>query len=135
MQTATVTASDKASLGTLFDLCSYCIDTLRSTSSTTAPSLPSPSPFPTLPTPSPATLRTVCAEMLEASLLLSTTQLNLHARQGGQGSGFARTLGELGSETVEIVDKAVGLTVPGADAAKERNRKALLEILKRRLTA
>ncbi|BGP30898.1 hypothetical protein JCM10296v2_002658 [Rhodotorula toruloides] len=134
LPTATVTASDKASLGTLFDLCSYCIDTLRSTTSTAAPSLPSPSPFPTLPTPSQAALRIVCSEMLEASLLLATTQLGLQARQGGQGSGFARTLGELGSETAEIVDKALGLAVPGADAAKERNRKALLEVLKRRLT-
>ncbi|BGP61149.1 hypothetical protein NBRC10512v2_002466 [Rhodotorula toruloides] len=134
LPTATVTASDKASLGTLFDLCSYCIDTLRSTTSTAAPSLPSPSPFPTLPRPLQAALRTVCSEMLEASLLLATTQLGLHARQGGQGSGFARTLGELGSETAEIVDKAMGLTGPEADAAKERNRKALLEVLKRRLT-
>ncbi|KAK4331772.1 nucleoporin [Rhodotorula toruloides] len=134
LPTATVTASDKASLGTLFDLCSYCIDTLRSTTSTAAPSLPSPSPFPTLSPPSQASLRNVCSEMLEASLLLATTQLGLHARQGGQGTGFVRTLGELGSETAEIVDKALGLTVPGTDAAKERNRKALLEVLKRRLT-
>ncbi|GAA5852521.1 hypothetical protein JCM8547_002528 [Rhodosporidiobolus lusitaniae] len=142
LPTATVTATEKASLGTLFDLCSYTIDTLRSTSSSTTspPALPSSSPFPTLPPPSPAALRAACAETLETSLLLCATQLALHAKAAGQGAGQAggRTLQELGSEVVDLVDKASGTSVVAAvggkaDPKDERNRKALLEVIKGKL--
>ncbi|BGP46895.1 hypothetical protein JCM10450v2_002746 [Rhodotorula kratochvilovae] len=129
--TATVTSGDKASLGTLFDLSSYCIDTLRApVSASSAPSLPSPSPFPTLPSASQPALRAACAETLEACLLLSATQLALHAQQQG---GASRALHELGGEVGELVDKAAALSVPGAGKDEERNRKALLEVVKRKL--
>ncbi|GAA6027884.1 hypothetical protein JCM8097_001764 [Rhodosporidiobolus ruineniae] len=144
LPTATVTASEKASLGTLFDLSSYCIDTLRSsTTSTAPPALPSPSPFPSLTASSPAALRSACAETLEASLLLSATQLALHATTAGKGgASLARTLSELGSETVDLVDKAAGTAVAAgaggaggkADPNAERNRKALLEVIKAKLS-
>ncbi|GAA5969808.1 hypothetical protein JCM11641_008047 [Rhodosporidiobolus odoratus] len=140
LPTATVTASEKASLGTLFDLSSYCIDTLRSTSTATPPSFPSPSPFPSLPQPSSAVLRVTCAETLEACLLLSAAQLGLHAKASASGQGSAtstRTLNELGSETVDLVDKAIGTSVSTAggkaEPNQERNRKALLEIIKVKL--
>jgi nuclear pore complex protein Nup188 len=137
-QTATVTASEKSSLGTLFDLCSYSIDTLRSSasSSTSPPPFPSPSPFPSLPPTSPVALRSACAETLETSLLLASTQLALHAKSNHGGAALARTLGELGSEVVELVDKAAGTAVvPGGkeDPKVARNRKALLEVLKSKL--
>lgn len=126
-----MTAGDKASLGTLFDLSTFCIDTLRSPpASSPAPSLPSPSPFPTLPPASQPVLRAACAETLEACLLLSATQLALHAQQQG---GASRALHELGGEVVELVDKAAGLNVPGAEKDDERNRKALLEVVRRKL--
>ncbi|GAA6014140.1 hypothetical protein JCM10207_006110 [Rhodosporidiobolus poonsookiae] len=137
LPTATVTASEKASLGTLFDLVSYGIDTLRTSSTPTPPALPSPSPFPSLPQPSPAALRTACAETLEASLLLSATQLALHAQAGQGGAAQARTLNELGSDLVDLVDKAAGTSVAvarKADPAAEQHRKALLEILKSKVT-
>ncbi|GAA6000131.1 uncharacterized protein JCM10292_003997 [Rhodotorula paludigena] len=137
LPTATVTSTDKASLGTLFDLCSFCIDTLRAPASSASPaSLPSPSPFPTLPSPSQAALRDACAETLEASLLLSATQLALYTQQPQtqqRGSGFARTLHELGSEFGDIVDKAVALAVPGAKADDEKKRKVLLEVLRHKV--
>ncbi|GAA5904406.1 hypothetical protein JCM6882_008902 [Rhodosporidiobolus microsporus] len=135
LPTATVTATDRASLGTLFDLSSYCIDTLRSSSSSTTAfaSLPSPSPFPSLPPSALSALRAACAETLEASLLLSATQLGLHAKANGGAN--ARTLNELGSDLTELVDKAAGTSVAAGakDAAGERNRKALLDVLKVKL--
>lgn len=138
LQTATVTASEKSSLGTLFDLCSYSIDTLRSTASSpsSSPSFPSPSPFPTLPQPSHSELRSACAETLETSLLLAATQLALHAKAGQGGASLARTLGELGSDLVELVDKAAGTTIAAGgkeDAKAARNRKVLLEVIKSKL--
>ncbi|GAA5840892.1 hypothetical protein JCM9279_001252 [Rhodotorula babjevae] len=134
LPTATVTAGDKASLGTLFDLSTFCIDTLRSPPpSSPAPSLTSPasspsspSPFPTLPAASQPVLRAACAETLEACLLLSATQLALRAQQQG---GATRALHELGGEVVELVDKAVSLSVKG----DERNRKLMLEVVRRKL--
>ncbi|GAA5910922.1 hypothetical protein JCM8208_006688 [Rhodotorula glutinis] len=132
LPTATVTAGDKASLGTLFDLSTFCIDTLRSpTPSSPSPSLPSPSPFPTLPPASQPVLRAACAETLEACLLLSATQLALHAQHQG---GASRALHELGGEVVELVDKAVALSVPGAPKDDERNRKLMLEVVRRKLS-
>ncbi|KPV76212.1 uncharacterized protein RHOBADRAFT_52251 [Rhodotorula graminis WP1] len=131
LPTATVTAGDKASLGTLFDLSTFCIDALRSPPTTSpAPSLPSSSPFPSLPPASQPVLRAACAETLEACLLLSATQLALHAQQQG---GASRALHELGGEVVELVDKAVALSGPGSAKDDERNRKALLEVVRRKL--
>ncbi|GAA6057523.1 hypothetical protein JCM3770_000566 [Rhodotorula araucariae] len=131
LPTATVTAGDKASLGTLFDLSSYCIDALRApVSGSPTPILPSPSPFPTLPSASQPVLRAACAETLEACLLLSATQLALHAQQQG---GASRAVHELGGEVGELVDKAAALSVPGAGQDAERTRKALLEVVKRKL--
>ncbi|BGP14773.1 hypothetical protein JCM10213_004289 [Rhodosporidiobolus nylandii] len=140
LPTATVTASEKSSLGTLFDLSSFCIDTLR-TSSTAAspPAFPCPSPFPSLSPPSPTALRTACAEILEASLLLSATQLGLHAKAtaGHASASLVRTLNELGQETREIADKAAGTSAAGAagkpDPNAERNRKVLLDVIKAKL--
>lgn len=132
---------DKASLGTLFDLSTYCIDTLRSPPPTTsaAPSLPSPSPFPTLPPASQPVLRAACAETLEACLLLAATQLALHAQQqqpgggGGGGGASSRALHELGGEVVELVDKALALNAPGSGKDDQRNSKALLEVVRSKL--
>ncbi|GAA5828279.1 hypothetical protein JCM11251_006180, partial [Rhodosporidiobolus azoricus] len=127
--TATVTATDPASLGTLFDLSSYCIDVLRSSNVPTPPAIPTPSPFPSLGSSAPTALRAACTETLEVSLLLSATQLGLHAKASGGAN--ARTLNELGSDLAELLDKAAGLSSQaGRDGDGDRNRKALLQVVK-----
>ncbi|GAA5873343.1 hypothetical protein JCM1840_000031 [Sporobolomyces johnsonii] len=147
LPTATVTSTEKASLGTLFDLVSYCIDTLRSPSTVAAtPTTPSPSSaFPTLPLFSPAALRSVCSETLEATLLLSATQLGLYGKLGhgpapGQtGGSFTRTLKELAQEVTDAVDKAIAAADQAGKAAAARevkdDRQWLLAAVKTRLVS
>ncbi|GAA5965963.1 hypothetical protein JCM8115_004778 [Rhodotorula mucilaginosa] len=90
--TATVTSSEPASLGTLFDLISYSLDVLRS-----PPPPPPPTPTPT-PTPTPMIdLTRACSETLESTLVLAVSQLLLHsaslAQQQQQDSAAASSGG------------------------------------------
>ncbi|GAA5936020.1 hypothetical protein JCM1841_002719 [Sporobolomyces salmonicolor] len=145
LPTATVTSTEKASLGTLFDLVSYCIDTLRSApTAVPTPTTPSPSStFPTLPLFSPAIFRTVCSETLEATLLLSATQIGLYGKlghgpaQGQTGGSFTRTLKELAQEVTDAVDKAITAAEADKAAAREAkdDRQWLLAAVKTRLVS
>ncbi|GAA6010477.1 hypothetical protein JCM11491_006957 [Sporobolomyces phaffii] len=116
LPTATVTAGDKTSIGTLLDLVSHCIDLLNE-SSPPSPSPPSPSSiasaFPTLPAHSTTNLRASATETLEAALLLATTQLAVYGKIGAgpqpgqRGAAFSRTLHELATDLAESIDKAI----------------------------
>ncbi|GAA5836692.1 hypothetical protein JCM3766R1_006993 [Sporobolomyces carnicolor] len=125
LPTATVSAGDKTSIGTLLDLVSHCTDLLHESPSTTGSSSASISTtFPSLPVHSAGNLRTSATETLEACLLLATTQFGLYAKigagpQSGQrGAAFARTLGELATDLTESMDKALPTVDAGANGGK-----------------
>ncbi|GAA5867257.1 hypothetical protein JCM3774_002390 [Rhodotorula dairenensis] len=139
--TATVTSSEPASLGTLFDLISYCLDTLRS------PPLPTPTTTATTTAAGTVTsldVASVCSETLESTAVLAVSQLLLHSAslahsssstmtsslmetdsshnhpQGGSTVGEKqRALLELASETTELLDKMMMMMMmaPAAAAA------------------
>ncbi|GAA5975705.1 hypothetical protein JCM10908_005252 [Rhodotorula pacifica] len=151
--TATVTSSEPASLGTLFDLISYSLDTLRSPPSPAAPS-GCYSSSPSASGESAAIdLAATCAETLESTLVFAVSQLLLHSAVLSSGSSSSlheaqqmetegggagqqqpslgekqRSLLELASETSELLDKAASGS--GAGGA---SRKRLIEVLKARL--
>ncbi|GAA5898786.1 Nup188p [Sporobolomyces salmoneus] len=122
LPTATVTAGDKTSIGTLLDLVSHCTDLLSESPplSTASNSPPNMSAFPSLPLPSPTNLRTTATETLEACLLLATTQFGLYGKLGvgpqpGQrGVAFSRTLTELATDLTESIEKALSTTQGGS---------------------
>ncbi|GAA5946680.1 hypothetical protein JCM3765_000347 [Sporobolomyces pararoseus] len=141
LPTATVTSGDKSSIGTLLDLVSHCTDLLNEspTSSTSSPPSPSiSSTFPSLPLYSSTNLRASATETIEASLLLATTQVGLYGKvgagpqQGQQGAAFARTLGELGTDLTESIDKAIS----AADGGTKGTEKGwLLQLLKNKIAS
>lgn len=127
-----MTSTEKASIGTLFDLTSFCLDTLRaatpplvaaagppSTSlSTTSPLLPYSSTL----------LNQNAAQTLETVLLLATTQLALYLFRPDSLPTRASQLlrreiqGELASDLATTVDKAANLGSGGAAKAGERKK-------------
>lgn len=140
-QTATVTSGDKSSIGTLLDLVSHCTDLLNESPASSTDSQPTPtifSTFPSLPLYSSKNLRITATETIEASLLLATTQVGLYGKigagpqQGQRGAAFARTLGELGTDLTESIDKAISCT-DGGNKVGEKGW--LLQLLKNKITS
>ena len=126
MQTATVTLNEKASIGTLFDLCSFCLDTLR-LPPTPAPAAPTISP--PLPPFSSEAMSALAQQTLEASLLLSTTQLGLFLALSSTSATARREItGEIASDLAGLLDKATGKGVE--KGAKKGEASALIQLLK-----
>lgn len=122
--TATVTPDEKASVGTLFDLVSFCTDTLRvplPAAGAVPPASPSP-PGPAAPAPySAAALHAVARGTLEGTLLLAAAQLGLWAAhpdaQGGarQAAAVRKEVAELASDLGGVLDRVGGVGGGKAD--------------------
>ncbi|KAK4051932.1 hypothetical protein OIV83_002637 [Microbotryomycetes sp. JL201] len=103
LPTATVTSREKASIGTLFDLASFCQDTLRAahstSSSTTMTAKLSTTQSPTLSsiTPllpySPETMMRCASQTLESLLMLASTQLGLWLCREAPTSSASESIG------------------------------------------
>ncbi|GAA6058665.1 hypothetical protein JCM10212_004076 [Sporobolomyces blumeae] len=136
LPTATVTPTDKASVGTLLDLVSFCIDSLRSPPFDVKTPPTFAATFQTLPDPTSASLRAACSEALEATAVLAATQLGLYRKIGAgpqpgeKGSAFARTLSELATEVLESVDKAIS-----AEGGKGSEKSWLLRAVKAKVAS
>ncbi|KAM0755748.1 hypothetical protein T439DRAFT_320460 [Meredithblackwellia eburnea MCA 4105] len=121
--TSAVTLGDKATIGTLFDIASYCLDTLRQPlKSAVGPTPPPIASSPILPY-SAGLLAQNSSQALEGVLTLATTQLALWLQKpdgpatGRLGASSTKTTalmrreitGELTGDLVSLVDKALGL--------------------------
>ncbi|KAI5479662.1 nucleoporin [Pseudohyphozyma bogoriensis] len=112
---ATVTSSEKASIGTLFDLATFCLDTLRAPPSTTpAPAAASSPTYPLLPY-TKELLSQNAEQTLEGTLLLAATQLGLWLYRSEPVPSRATAVvrreitTELASDLLSVVDRTLNV--------------------------
>ena len=127
LQTATVTLNEKASIGTLFDLCSFCLDTIRLPPT---PTVAASTTSPPLPPDSSDAMSALAQQTLEASLLLSTTQLGLFLALASTSATARREItGEIASDLAGLLDKASGRGVI-EKGGKKGEVSALIQLLR-----
>ncbi|GAA5938294.1 uncharacterized protein JCM15063_000694 [Sporobolomyces koalae] len=139
LPTATVTATEKSSIGTLLDLVSFCTDVIEPSSSGSAslPTSTASSVFPSLPVFSTTLLEQTAKETMEAAALLAVTQVGLWGaigsgpQAGQRGAAFSRTLNELVTDLAESIDKAVASD--RSKGANVQDKGWILQLLKGKL--
>lgn len=119
LQSAAVTTNEIASIGTIFDLASFCLDTTRKPS-TLAISPPTSLPYTPLPPYSTERMTLLTQHTLEASLLLAATQLGLWLVKPeitiGRGSAAMKReiVGELKGDLLSVLNKVGGEGTKGS---------------------
>ncbi|KDE07549.1 hypothetical protein MVLG_02220 [Microbotryum lychnidis-dioicae p1A1 Lamole] len=125
--TATVSSNEKASIGTLFDLASFCLDTLRQSPPAASSTTSTSSITPLMPY-FWRTMQSSTAQTLEGVLLLSTSQLALWLSKPDPSPTRASIAmrreisGELATDLGGILDRAGARstsTLGGVKGAKE----------------
>lgn len=116
-QTATVTSNEKASIGTLFDLASFCLDTLRAAPTGTASSVTLLISTP-LPPYTSARMSQIAQQTLETTQVLIATQLGLWlykpvASNRANTAMRREIVGELKGDLLSVLDKKVNKGVEG----------------------